>query len=104
MTPIRVGVAGLGRAFSLMAPTLRADSRVRLVAAADPRTEARRQFESEFGGRGYAGIEELCADPAGEGGDGSTPPQFHAPHAAPPPAAGQHHPVLKPKAPPPHEC
>ena len=31
--PVRLGVAGLGRAFMLMLPTFRADPRVRLVAA-----------------------------------------------------------------------
>src|SRR3954452_3938053 len=98
MTAIRVGVAGLGRAFSLMAPTLRADSRVRLVAAADPRTEARRQFESEFGGRGYAGIEELCADPAVQMVYVATPHQFHAAHATLAAAAGKHILVEKPMA------
>src|SRR3954470_23734215 len=98
MTAIRVGVAGLGRAFSLMAPTLRADSRVRLVAAADPRTEARRQFESEFGGRGYAGIEELCADPAVQVVYVATPHQFHAAHATLAAAAGKHVLVEKPMA------
>src|SRR3954463_458439 len=98
MTAIRVGVAGLGRAFSLMAPTLRADSRVRLVAAADPRTEARRQFESEFGGRGYAGIEELCADPAVQMVYVATPHQFHAAHATLAAKAGKHVLVEKPMA------
>jgi len=34
---VRLGVAGLGRAFTLMLPTLRSHERVQLVAAADPR-------------------------------------------------------------------
>jgi len=38
---LRLGVAGLGRAFAVMLPTFLADRRVSLVAAADPRTEAR---------------------------------------------------------------
>jgi phthalate 4,5-cis-dihydrodiol dehydrogenase len=46
MKTISIGVAGLGRAFSLMAPTFAGDARVRLVAAADPRPEARARFES----------------------------------------------------------
>ena len=46
---LRWGVAGLGRAFTLMLPTLVADPRVRLVAAADPRTEARERFAADFG-------------------------------------------------------
>ena len=38
---LRIGVAGLGRAFTVMLPTLAGDPRVALVAAADPRAEAR---------------------------------------------------------------
>ena len=58
MKKLLIGVAGLGRAFSLTAPAFR-DPRVELVAAADPRPEARRKFETDFGGRAYAGVEEL---------------------------------------------
>ena len=47
---LRVGVAGLGRAFMLTLPSFAADSRVRLVAAADPRAEATARFAAEFGG------------------------------------------------------
>ena len=41
MTPelLRIGVAGLGRAFTLMLPTFRQDPRIKLVAAADPLPE-----------------------------------------------------------------
>jgi phthalate 4,5-cis-dihydrodiol dehydrogenase len=95
---IHLGVAGLGRAFSLMAPTLAADSRVRLVAAADPRAEARRQFEADFGGRGYATVEELCADPGVQAVYVATPHQFHAQHATLAAAAGKHVLVEKPMA------
>jgi len=43
---LRVGVAGLGRAFLLMMPTLVRHPNVQLVAAADPRAEARARFEA----------------------------------------------------------
>ena len=46
---IRLGVAGLGRAFTLMLPTLAAHPNVELVAAADPRGEARARFAADFG-------------------------------------------------------
>ena len=59
---LRLGVVGLGRAFTLMLPTFVADERVELAGAADPRIEARRRFESEFGGRAYDSIEPLCDD------------------------------------------
>jgi len=98
MTPIHVGVAGLGRAFALMSPTLAADSRVRVVAAADPRPEARKQFQADFGGRGYAAVEELCADPAVQVVYVATPHQFHAAHACLAAAAGKHVLVEKPMA------
>src|SRR3954465_14629613 len=95
---IHLGVAGLGRAFSLMAPTLAADGRVKLVAAADPRPEALEQFEADFGGRGYATVEELCADPGIQVVYVATPHQFHAAHATLAAAAGKHILVEKPMA------
>ena len=58
---LRLGIAGLGRAFSLMLPTLAGDARIHMVAGADPRAEARAQFERDFAGRGFechAGAEE----------------------------------------------
>jgi phthalate 4,5-cis-dihydrodiol dehydrogenase len=98
MGTIAIGAAGLGRAFSLMAPTLAADERVRLVAAADPRAEARRQFEADFAGRAYATVEELCADPAAQVIYVATPHQFHAEHARLAFGAGKHALVEKPMA------
>jgi phthalate 4,5-cis-dihydrodiol dehydrogenase len=95
---MRFAVAGLGRAFSLMAPTLAADRRVELVAAADPRPEARAQFERDFGGRAYATVAELCADPAVQVLYVATPHQFHAEHARAAFAAGKHALVEKPMA------
>jgi phthalate 4,5-cis-dihydrodiol dehydrogenase len=47
---LRIGVAGLGRAFTVMLPTFR-DPRVQLVAAADPRPEARARFAQDFSAR-----------------------------------------------------
>ena len=81
-----------------MAPTLAADKRVELVAAADPRPEAQRQFASDFGGRAYATVEELCADPAVDVVYVATPHQFHAAHARLAFAAGKHALVEKPMA------
>ena len=59
MRRLRLGVAGLGRAFTLMLPTLAGDPRLELAAAADPRPEARRRFAVEFNARSYASVEEL---------------------------------------------
>jgi len=98
MRTIALGVAGLGRAFALMAPTLAADKRVQLVAAADPRPEARAQFQRDFAGRAYATLEELCADPALEVLYIASPHQFHAEQARLALAAGKHVLVEKPMA------
>ena len=79
-TPMRLGVAGLGRAFTLMIPTWQHDPRVRLVAAFDPRPSARTQFERDFGGRAHDSLESLCADPEVELIYVATPHQMHADH------------------------
>ena len=48
---LRLGVAGLGRAFMLMLPGLVRHPNVQLVAAADPRAEARARFAADFAAR-----------------------------------------------------
>jgi phthalate 4,5-cis-dihydrodiol dehydrogenase len=95
---LRLGVAGLGRAFTLMLPTLTADPRVELVAAADPRPEATRRFAGEFGGRVYASVEALCADGEVDVVYVATPHQFHADHVEAAAAGGKHVLVEKPMA------
>jgi phthalate 4,5-cis-dihydrodiol dehydrogenase len=95
---MRIGAAGLGRAFTLMAPTLAGDARVELVAAADPRAEARAQFTKDFGGRAYATVDELCTDPAVDVVYVATPHQLHAEHARLAFAGGKHALVEKPMA------
>jgi phthalate 4,5-cis-dihydrodiol dehydrogenase len=98
MKTIALGAAGLGRAFSLMAPTFAGDARLRLVAAADPRAEARRRFEADFGGRTYAGVGELCADAEVEAVYVATPHQHHAEHTILAAAGRKHVLVEKPMA------
>ena len=95
---IRLGVAGLGRAFSLMLPTFVRDKRVQLVAAADPRTEARTRFASEFSAKTYETVEALCADPALDAIYIATPHQYHAEQARLAAAAKKHILVEKPMA------
>jgi phthalate 4,5-cis-dihydrodiol dehydrogenase len=94
---LKLGVVGLGRAFTLMLPTLNADPRVRLCAAADPRPEARTQFRSEFGAA-YETVEELCADPDIEAIYVASPHQMHAQHVEAAAGAGKHVLVEKPMA------
>ena len=95
---LHIGVAGLGRAFTLMLPTFRNDPRVRLVAAADPLAQARAQFARDFHAPAYDTVEALCADPQVQVVYVATPHQFHAEHVRLAAAHGKHVLVEKPMA------
>jgi phthalate 4,5-cis-dihydrodiol dehydrogenase len=95
---VRLGVAGLGRAFTMMLPTFAADPRIELVAAADPRPEATRRFAADFGARTYASFAALCADPEVEAIYIATPHQHHAAQAIAAAAQRKHVLVEKPMA------
>jgi phthalate 4,5-cis-dihydrodiol dehydrogenase len=95
---LRLGIAGLGRAFSLMIPTFVAHPLVEVAAGADPRPEARTRFAAEFHGDAYATVEELCHDRNVEAIYIATPHQFHAGQVARAAAAGKHVLVEKPMA------
>lgn len=97
MKTIRIGAAGLGRAFSVSAPAFR-DPRVQVVAAADPRPEARAKFEQDYRGRAYPTVAELCADPNVEVVYIATPHEFHAEHAVLAASRKKHVLVEKPMA------
>jgi phthalate 4,5-cis-dihydrodiol dehydrogenase len=96
--PLRIGVAGLGRAFTLMLPTFLADARVQLVAACDPREQARAQFRADFDAPAYDDIAALAADPRVEAVYIASPHQFHAVHTRTVAAAGKHVLLEKPMA------
>ncbi|MYF07943.1 MAG: Gfo/Idh/MocA family oxidoreductase [Rhodospirillaceae bacterium] len=96
--PVRLGIVGLGRAFALTAPALRADRRIDPVAACAPRVESRAAFEAEFGGRGYADLDGLLAHPGLEAVYIATPHGLHAEQAVAAAAAGKHVLVEKPLA------
>lgn len=89
MRPVGLGVAGLGRGFMLTAPSIAAHPGIRLAAAAAPRAESRAAFEAQFGGRGYADIAEMCADPAVEAVYIATPHDMHAAHVSAAARAGK---------------
>jgi phthalate 4,5-cis-dihydrodiol dehydrogenase len=95
---IRLGVAGLGRAFTLMLPTFTQDPRVQLVAACDPREEARAQFERDFEAPVYPDIEGLARDPAVDAIYIASPHQFHAEQTRVAARHGKHVLVEKPMA------
>jgi phthalate 4,5-cis-dihydrodiol dehydrogenase len=95
---LRLGVAGLGRAFVLMAPGLVQHPGIYLVAAADPRREARQRFVVDFGGSAYESVEQLCEDPEVEAIYVASPHQFHADHVIIAARNGKHVLVEKPMA------
>lgn len=95
---VRLGIIGLGRAFMLMLPTLAHHPKLKLVAAADPRPEARQRFAEEFGARTYESAEELAADPEVDAVYIATPHQFHVAQVGIVARAGKHILVEKPMA------
>jgi phthalate 4,5-cis-dihydrodiol dehydrogenase len=95
---LRIGVAGLGRAFTVMLPTFLEDSRIALVAAADPRAEVRARFRQDFSADTYDSVEALCADSQVEVVYIATPHQHHATQAALAAGRGKHVLVEKPMA------
>jgi len=95
---LRVGVIGLGRAFSLMLPTFLGDSRVRIVAACDPRAAARDQFARDFARPAYADVQALVRDPEVQVVYVASPHQVHAEHACLAARHGKHVLVEKPMA------
>lgn len=94
---IRFGVIGLSRGF-VLSRAMFADPRVALIAAADPRPEARGAFEAEFGGQTYPDAEALLADPAVEAVYIASPHGLHAAQAIAAANAGRHILVEKPMA------
>lgn len=98
MEKIRLGIAGLGRAFSLMLPTFLADTRVQLVAACDPRETARAQFEADFDAPAFDSIDALATRPDIDAIYIASPHQFHAAHTRMAASHGKHVLVEKPMA------
>jgi phthalate 4,5-cis-dihydrodiol dehydrogenase len=95
---LRLGVVGLGRAFTLMLPTFSAHPRVALTAATDPRAEALARFAAEFPGTAYASVEALCSDPGVDAVYIASPHQFHLEHVKRAVTHGKHVLVEKPMA------
>ena len=96
--PIRLGVLGLGRAFTLMIPTLSRDPRVALAACFDPNAGATAAFAKAFGGVAHTSAEALCADPNVEWIYVATPHQLHEEHVRLAASQGKHVLVEKPMA------
>ena len=98
MKRLGIGIAGLGRAFALMAPAFTLDPRVRIVAGADPRPEARSRFEADFKAKAFDSIEKLAAEAEVDVVYVATPHQFHAAQACLAASSGKHVLVEKPMA------
>ncbi len=95
---LRLGVIGLGRAFTLMLPGLRAHRRYALVAAADPNEDNRRRFAAEFGAKVYETEQAMCRNGGVDAVYIATPHQWHAANTLVAAAAGKHVLVEKPMA------
>ena len=95
---LRIGVLGLSRGFVLTRPTFLADARCRLVAAMDPRPEARATFEAEFAASSHETAEELCRNPDVEIVYVASPHERHAEQAILAARHGKHVLVEKPMA------
>jgi phthalate 4,5-cis-dihydrodiol dehydrogenase len=93
-----LGVAGLGRAFTLMLPVLARHPRLELVAAAARGEDARRQFAADFKATTYPSVAELCADPRIDAIYIATPHELHSEQVALAAAHGKHVLVEKPMA------
>jgi len=96
--PIRVGLGGLGLGSALTVPYIASDARYRIVAAADPRKEARDAFVAALGGRTYSDVEALSGDRDVELVYVSTPHFMHREHAIALVEAKRHVLVEKPLA------
>ena len=96
--PLKLGVIGLGRAFTLMLPTFAAHPRIRMVAASDPRADARERFAAEFAAKVFEDAGALCADPDVRAVYVASPHQFHVDHVKLAAAHGKHVLVEKPMA------
>jgi phthalate 4,5-cis-dihydrodiol dehydrogenase len=95
---LKLGIAGLGRGFTVMLPTLSLHPNLDAVAAVDTRAEARTRFEADFGGTSYDSVEAMCAEADIDAVYVTTPHQFHAEHAEIAARAGKHVLVEKPMA------
>ena len=98
MEKLRLGVAGLGRAFSLMLPTFLADTRVQLAGACDPRADGACAVRSGLRRAGLRRHRTLARMPDIDAIYIASPHQFHAAHTRIAAWHGKHVLVEKPMA------
>ena len=95
---LRVGVVGVGVGAAEILPAMESFGRMELVAAADINPRILEVFRQRYGGKTYASIEALCADPEVEAVWIATPNRFHAAHTIIAAQHGKHVVVEKPMA------
>lgn len=95
---LRVGIAGLGMAGSIMIPPLRQHSEAVLTAAAEPDGQLRAAFSADFECPVFASVEELVASDEVDAVYIATPHQYHRDHAVLAASHGKHVVVEKPMA------
>jgi phthalate 4,5-cis-dihydrodiol dehydrogenase len=81
-----------------MLPTFASHPLIKMVAASDPRIDARERFAAEFGAKVFADAGALCADPEVQAVYVASPHQFHVEHVKLAAAHGKHVLVEKPMA------
>ena len=98
LTPIGLGIAGLGMAGAVMVRAAARHPEFRIAAAAEPQVGPRQAFAQDFKANIHSDLRGLCDDPAVEAVYIATPHQFHAEHARLAAAAGKHIILEKPMA------
>jgi len=98
MERIGLGVIGLGRGFMLTLPALTGDARIALVAAVDPRAEAREAFMHQFDAPAFPTLATMLGAPDVDAVYIASPHEHHAAQAIAALKAGKHVLVEKPMA------
>lgn len=95
---LNLAMVGLGGAARQMMPSLLSHPHVRVTHAADPRPEARNDFETKYGGKAFAHPADLVACPDVDIVYIATPHQMHRDHVCLAARAGKHVIIEKPMA------
>jgi phthalate 4,5-cis-dihydrodiol dehydrogenase len=95
---VRLGIAGLGVAGSVMLPYAAAHPRVRVTAVADPREELAARVSREHAATAYPTVAALCSADDVDAVYLATPTGLHTEHVLAAAEAGKHVVVEKPMA------
>ena len=87
---LRFGILGLGRAAAATVPAIARNPNTRVVAAADTNPDVLEAFGARYAARGYASLEDLCADAEVDAVYIATPTHLHTRHVLTAVAAGKH--------------